>query len=66
MFDCENLVSRSELSMVIAICGVLFLLAVTSLSHLSWSIPAMTLFFATGAVFLYALFSGPPRSLLGR
>ena len=45
MFAGEKLVSRSELSMVIAICGVLFFLAFTSVSPLAWSVPAMTLFF---------------------
>jgi hypothetical protein len=64
MFAGETLVSRSELSMVIAIWGVLFLLAFTSLGHLAWSVPAMTLFCATGAAFLYALFSGPSERLL--
>jgi hypothetical protein len=64
MFSDENLVSRSELSMVIAICGVLSFLAFTSVGHLAWSIPAMTLFLATGAGFLYALFAGPRATTL--
>jgi hypothetical protein len=67
MFAGEKLVSRSELLIVIAICGLLFFLAFTNGGHLLWSIPAMTLFFATGTAFLSALFFGHgPRDLLRR
>jgi hypothetical protein len=65
MFSGEKLVSRSEISLVIAVCGVLFFLAFTNGGDLLWSIPAMTLFFVSGTAFLYALV---PRAegLLGR
>ena len=67
MCSGENLISRSELSVIIAICGVLSFLALTNLSHLPWAIPATALFLGTGATFLYALFAGPRAiGLLGR
>jgi hypothetical protein len=65
MFSGEKLVSRSEISLVIAVCGVLFFLAFTNGGDPLWSVPAMTLFFATGTAFLYALFLSA-EGLLGR
>ena len=57
MFSGEKLVSRWEISLVIAVCGVLFFLTFANGGDPLWSVPAMTLFFATGMAFLYALVS---------
>jgi hypothetical protein len=59
MFSGEKLVSRSEISLVIAVCGVLFCLTLTNGGGPLWFVPATTLFLVTGAAFLYALFAGP-------
>jgi hypothetical protein len=58
MFSGENLVSRWEISLVIAVCGVLFFLTFAHGDDPLSSIPAMTLFAATGMAFLYALVRG--------
>jgi len=58
MFSGEKLVSRWEISLVIAVCGVLFFLTFTHADEPLWSIPAMTLFAASGMAFLYALVPG--------
>jgi hypothetical protein len=55
MLASEKLVSRSEISLVIAVCGALFFLTFTNGDDPLWSAPAMTLFFASGTAFLYAL-----------
>ena len=57
MFANEKPLSRLEVSAIISICAVLFIVAFTDLAHLSWAIPAMTLFAVAGVVLFYALVS---------
>ena len=56
-------------SAIISICVVLFIAAFRDLDHLSWAIPAMTLFFLTGIGLLCGLISASwlfPRAPSGR
>ena len=55
MFANEKPLSRFEVSAIISICVVLFIAAFRELDHLSWAIPAMTLFALTGVSFLVGL-----------
>ena len=55
MFANEKPLSRFEVSAIISICAVLFIVAFRDLDHLSWAIPAMTLFALTGVSFLGGL-----------
>ena len=55
MFANEKPLSRFEVSAIISICVVLFIAAFRDLDHLSWAIPAMTLFALTGLTLLCTL-----------
>ena len=55
MFANEKPLSRFEVSAIISICVVLFIAAFRELDHLSWAIPAMTLFALTGISFFCGL-----------
>jgi O-antigen/teichoic acid export membrane protein len=57
MFANEKSLNRLEVSAMISTCGLLFIVAFTDLAHLSWAIPAMTLFAVAGVVLFYALVS---------
>ncbi len=57
MFANEKPLSRFEVSAIISICVVLFIAAFRDLDHLSWAIPAMTLFSLTGIGLLCGLIS---------
>jgi hypothetical protein len=57
MFANEKPLSRFEVSAIISICLVLFIAAFRDLDHLSWAIPAMTLFSLTGIGLLCGLIS---------
>ena len=48
MFANEKPLNRFEVSAIISICAVLFVVAFRDLGHLSWAIPAMTLFSVAG------------------
>jgi hypothetical protein len=54
MFANEKPLNRFEVSAIISICGLLFIMAFKDLGHLSWAIPAMTLFSLAGLGFLFA------------
>ena len=54
MFANEKPLSRPEITAMISICGLLFIMAFKDLGHLSWAIPAMTLFSLAGLGFLFA------------
>ena len=69
MFANEKPLSRFEVSAIISICVVLFIAAFRDLDHLSWAIPAMTLFSLTGIGLLCGLISASwlfPRAPSGR
>ena len=53
MIANEKPLSRFEVSAIISICVVLFIAAFRDLDHLSWAIPAMTLFSLTGIGLLW-------------
>ena len=63
MFANEKPLSRFEVSAIISICVVLFIAAFRDLDHLSWAIPAMTLFSLTGIGLLCGLISASAREL---
>ena len=46
---------RFELSAIVSICGLLLVVAFREAGHQLWSIPAITLFFLSGMMFVYAL-----------
>jgi hypothetical protein len=46
---------RFELLAIISICGLLFMVALRESGHQLWSIPAITLFFLSGMIFVCAL-----------
>ena len=48
MFANEKPLNRFEVSAIISICAVLFVVAFRDLGHLSWAIPAMTLYSVAG------------------
>ena len=50
--------SRSEMSVSISLCGLLFIVAFSELGHLAWAIPAMILFSLAGLGLLSALLCG--------
>jgi hypothetical protein len=54
----DKLLSRSEMSASISLCGLLFILAFSELGHLAWAIPAMILFSLAGLGLLSVLVSG--------
>jgi hypothetical protein len=59
MFANEKPLNRFEVSAMISICGLLFIVAFKDLGHLSWAIPAMTLFSLAGIGLLCGLISAP-------
>jgi hypothetical protein len=56
---------RFELLAIISICGLLFVVAFREAGHQLWSIPAITLFFLSGVMFLYALFKASRKPFQG-
>ena len=63
MFTHQRPLIRFEILAIISICGLLFGVAFRETGHQLWSIPAMTLFFLSGMMFVYA-FSKASRKLL--
>ena len=63
MFTHQRPLIRFEILAIISICGRLFGVAFRETGHQLWSIPAMTLFFLSGMMFVYA-FSKASRKLL--
>jgi hypothetical protein len=52
---------RLEILPIVSVCGLLFITAFRDVSHLLWSIPAMTLFLLTGALSCAMYFKAPHR-----
>ena len=61
MFAREKPLSRLEISAIISICGLLFIVAFRD-GNLLWAIPAMTLFSLTGMALLCALLFKPEEA----
>jgi hypothetical protein len=66
MFANEKPLNRLEVSAIISICAGLFIVAFRDVGHLSWAIPAMTLFLLACMGLLYALLSRPEGFRIGR
>ena len=62
MFAYEKPLSPVEITAMISICGLLFIVAFRDLGHLSWAVPAMTLFSLAGLGFLFATLSKSERA----
>jgi len=61
MFAREKPLNRFEMSAIISICGLLFIVAFRD-SNLLWAIPAMTLFALAGTALLCALLFKPEEA----
>ena len=61
MFVREKPLSRFEISAIISICGLLFIVAFRD-GNLLWAIPAMTLFSLTEIALLCALLFKPEEA----
>jgi hypothetical protein len=61
MFGREKPLSCFEMSVIISICGLLFLVAFRD-GNLLWAIPAMTLFSLSGMALLSALCFKPEEA----
>ena len=55
MSDYEKPPNHFEITAIISICALLFIAALRDLGHLSWAVPAMTLFSLGGLGFLKSL-----------
>ena len=62
MSDYEKPPNQFEITAIISICALLFIVALRDLGHLSWAVPAMTLFSLSGLGFLGFLFATLSKS----
>ena len=62
MSDYEKPPNHFEITAIISICALLFSAALRDLGHLSWAVPAMTLFSLGGLGFLGFLFATLSKS----